>query len=137
MKLSKHFDSREFDCRGNGDDCNCGGRGDLMNSVLIYLLEELRKNVGGYPLIITSGYRCMTHNLNVGGAQNSQHTLWNAADVACPMELSFDEFVDAVYNTSWFDGAGYLHFDGVGIYRYQNFIHVDVRYGGKGPRVEW
>lgn len=133
MKLSEHFDSREFDCKGDGIDCHCGGRGKHMNPLLIILLEQLRENIGGYPLIITSGYRCSRHNRNVGGAEHSQHLLWNAADVMCPFELSYSEF----YHEVCCCRLGTLGFDGVGYYPSSNFVHVDVRYNGYGPLVEF
>ena len=113
MRLSDHFDSDEFACH------HCGEV--QVNPKLIELLEQLRYNIGGYPLTINSGYRCPTHNRNVGGVSNSQHVLGNAADVACPKELDFDEFL-------WY--AKQIEFDAIGIYRDSNFLHLDSRNGG-------
>lgn len=129
MKLSKHFDSREFDCKCG----NCGGLGEYMNPTLINLLEKLRDDCGGYPLKVNSAYRCYEHNLAVGGASQSQHMYHTAADIACPWELSYDEFYHACLECE-LNGK---HFDGVGYYPDSNFVHVDVRYNGYGPRVTW
>lgn len=48
-----------------------------------YVLERIRAIVG-YPLIVTSGFRTYTHNIEVGGAEHSQHLLGEAADIVCP-----------------------------------------------------
>lgn len=111
--LSEHFSEEEFACH------HCG---ELeINPRLIDLLEELRYNIGGYPLIINSGYRCEYWNAHEGGVANSQHVLGNAADVACPEELEFGEFL-------WY--AKQLGFDAIGIYEDDNFLHLDTRNGG-------
>lgn len=118
--LSEHFAENEFICK------HCGK--SKINPRLIELLEQLRYNAGGYPLYINSGYRCEVHNKNVGGVPNSQHVQGNAADISCPKQLSFGEF-------KWY--VDQLPFDGVGIYEFDNFIHVDVRDGGKNSKIYW
>ena len=131
MKLSKHFDSTEFDCHGH--ECHCGGQGHLMNPILIKLCEQLREDCGGYPLWITSGYRCPIHNANIGGATRSQHKMHNACDIACPFELSYDEFLWHCQNVEVEDDDGsILHFDAIGNYPTGMFVHCDVRENGKG-----
>ena len=47
-------------------------------------LEEIRQALGGYPIIVTSGYRAAALNQALGGAANSQHLLGEAADFHCP-----------------------------------------------------
>lgn len=113
-KLSAHFDVSEFACHHCGQCIEISPR-------LIELLEQLRENIGGYPLHINSGYRCKVHNANIGGVSNSQHVQGTAADVAVPRQLTFREF-------QWY--VTRLPFDWVGLYPYDNFIHVDVRDGG-------
>ena len=44
--------------------------------------ERIREIIG-YPLIVTSGYRCDELNKAVGGALVSQHTLCEAIDIVC------------------------------------------------------
>ena len=136
LQLSKHFNSSEFDCHG-GDECGCGGRGDRMHPILIKLLEKWRDDAGGYPFHINSGYRCPIHNSHVeGSASYSQHMAWTAADVACPPELDIWEFAWYAEHT---EVDGY-RFDGIGVYTpdYGNFIHVDVRDGGRhGGWYRW
>ena len=119
--LSEHFSTDEFACH------HCGQCGD-MHPKLIELLEKLRANMGGVPIHINSGYRCPIHNANVGGVPNSQHVLGTAADLAVPAGMSFDTF-------QWY--VEQLPFDGIGLYPYQDFIHVDVCDGGIGSKIYW
>ena len=55
MKISEHFDREEFACHCCGE-CTIDAR-------LIELLEQLRANIGGFPIKINSGYRCRKHKL--------------------------------------------------------------------------
>jgi len=45
-------------------------------------LEQVRTLIG-FPLDISSGYRCTRLNSRVGGAKSSQHTRGQAADFTC------------------------------------------------------
>ena len=47
---------------------------------LALTLDEIRTEFG-YPITVTSGYRCPTVNTLVGGVPNSKHTLGLAADI--------------------------------------------------------
>ena len=126
--LSPHFDASEFWCRGSDQHtCTCN-HSLKIEPKLIEMLEQLRKICGNRPLYINSGYRCPEHNAAVGGASDSQHMYGTAADVACPEGLSFEEFKNCV---------GQLPFDGVGLYKRENFIHVDIRQGGVRAGYRW
>lgn len=57
-------------------------------------LERVRDRLGGWPIIINSGYRSPALNAAVGGAANSQHMLGEAADFICP---KFGKPLDIVY----------------------------------------
>lgn len=120
MKLSEHFDSSEFACH-----CGCDGlnNGTDINPRLVQVLEKMRQRCG-LPLVITSGYRCPTHNASVGGVYNSQHVQGNAADVLVPKGMS----VDSLANLAEEAGA-----DGIGRYYGDGFVHVDVR----GEYARW
>lgn len=121
--ISEHFSKSEFWCHGQEQGtCNCDHSLEI-NPRLLALLEQLRSNIGGLPLYINSGYRCPVHNAAVGGATYSQHKLGNAADVARPSHLSFEEF-------KWY--VEQVPFDAMGLYYAGDFIHCDVRYNGIG-----
>lgn len=109
--LSPHFSRREFRCR------HCGAV--RVDPHLVEHLEVLRAMVGR-PLVIVSGYRCPTHNRNVGGASRSQHLYGRAADL-----------VDGYATVSQARRAG---FTGIGRDADGSALHVDVRHG---PRAEW
>lgn len=115
--LSKDFSRAEFACKGNG--C-CGGSAPV-HPALIAGLQELREKVGA-ALIVSSGFRCVTHNAKVGGAPESQHTLGMAADVLCPAGWSSERLANAAEMVDVF------RLGGIGIY--PGRIHVDVRANG-------
>lgn len=101
----KNFKLAEFRCR------HCGKL--KLNINLLLKLEELRTTLGNKPMIINSGYRCITHNNNVGGIRTSEHLKGNAADIRV-VGTSPDN-VHKVADTM---------FNGVG--KYNTFTHVDV-----------
>lgn len=112
MKLSEHFDSSEFACK-----CGCGGlhNGADINPRLVQVLERMRQRCGR-PLELSCGYRCPTHNAEVGGVWNSQHVYGTAADVQTPDGMSVIELAALAEEC----GA-----DGIGVYDWG--VHVDVR----------
>lgn len=108
----KHFKLDEFRCR------HC--KQLKLDISLLLKLEELRKLTG--PLIVNSGYRCPTHNRNVGGATASQHLKGTAADLRGTKMNPRQVYAQA-------DKV----FSGGGVGRYNTFTHVDVR----GTRSRW
>ena len=113
----KYFDDEEFACRHCGELPKEG-----MNEVLLKKLDQLRDYVG-YPIYVSSGYRCEVHNRNEGGVDNSQHLLGNAADIYCNYILA-EELADY---------AEQFGFDGIGLYVEDGFVHVDCRNDGATP----
>ena len=107
-KLSQNFHANEF-------ECPCGCRVHTLDVELLPRLELLRKRVGK-PIKIHSGFRCIHHNLVVGGAPYSQHLTGSGVDISWAgwtgkeMEKVAAEFFDSI---------------GVG----EKFIHVDLRSG--------
>ena len=76
-QLSAHFNVQEFKCK-------CGQSHDiLISSELIDKLEQLYTALNCSKIIVTSGYRCPTHDKNVGGTSTGQHTKGTAADICC------------------------------------------------------
>ncbi|MGD9818456.1 MAG: YcbK family protein [Desulfomonilaceae bacterium] len=116
MNISANFKRKEFACKG----LHCCNHSAPVHPDLIAGLQELRDRLKS-PIHITSGFRCNTHNRNVGGAPNSYHTLGMAADIITPgmTPLQLYEMVNEI---------DLFRMGGIGIYK--NFIHVDVRQTG-------
>lgn len=87
MQLSEHFTLTELTASATADK---HGIDNTPNSAarlrLAYLcqaiLEPIRQRYG-FPIYISSGYRCPELNNLVGGAKNSQHLTGDAADIVC------------------------------------------------------
>lgn len=76
-QLTDHFNVSEFRCK-------CGGNHDtLLDDELVQKLEQLYKALGCSKIIVNSGYRCASHDKNVGGNGSGQHTKGTAADIVC------------------------------------------------------
>lgn len=108
-KLTKNFAINEFACKGSGC-CSIV----KIDTELAACLQKVRDHFGK-AVIITSGYRCPTHNRAVGGSTNSYHARGMAADIqvkgVAPIEVA--KFLESI---------GML---GIGLY--SNFVHVDTR----------
>lgn len=71
----KNFKKIELKCKCG----KCSGYGNGIASTLLDALQYLR-NKYNTSIIITSGYRCSNHNINVGGSKNSKHMTGQACD---------------------------------------------------------
>lgn len=109
VQLSKNFTSIEFDCHGRG--CCSSTK---IDSKLVNYLQQIR-DYFGEAVSINSGYRCVKHNANVGGASRSNHMDGEAADIRIrgktPIELA--------------RVAEKLGILGIGVYSWG--IHIDTR----------
>jgi hypothetical protein len=126
MQLSEHFRSEEFVC-----PC-CGAA--TAAPALIGALEDLRAIIG-LPITIASGYRCVGHNLAVGGARDSQHVQGHAADIVVP------GVPPVVLAMAALEVPAFAH-GGIGFG--PTICHLDVRgfparwgYGPRGEKVSW
>ena len=114
-QISQHFTAEEFACN------HCGkSHPDGVPQELLTILEAVREHYGT-PVNINSGYRCPTHNKNVGGAINSYHMKGLAADFWMKNVDPHTVYRDLNQN----------HEGGLG--DYNTFTHVDVR----GYRARW
>ena len=77
FKNIQYFTPQEF------DSPDVKGSGKNMDRSFLLALDNTRKNAN-FPFIVTSGYRTISHNLSVGGAQNSAHIRGKAADIYAP-----------------------------------------------------
>lgn len=102
-KISTHFNALEFACK------HCGQA--YVHRALLSALERLRERLGR-GIVIMSGYRCPTHNANVGGKPNSMHPHGGGCDLATAVSLDMARSIN--------------RFSGIG--RRGNLAsHVDVR----------
>lgn len=113
-QLSTSFVSTEFDCHGKG----CCTTTEINPQLVVYL-QKIRDHFNA-PITITSGYRCLTHNRNVGGATGSRHSKGDAADISvsgvAPAEVA-----------KYAESIGVL---GIGLYETKSdgyFVHIDTR----------
>lgn len=117
--LSSNFNAREFECGCQYADC-------VTNCISIECVESLQKarEEFGKPVKVTSGYRCLKHNRDVGSKDTSQHVLGNAVD-SVPKEHtteSLDNWVAVVRK----------YFKAIGLS--PRFVHVDIR---NDKKREW
>ena len=110
-KLSTNFTVKEF-------ACNDGSDAVLVAPRLVMVLQSIRGHFGK-AVNINSGYRTPQYNTKVGGVDQSQHTYGTAADISIKGVSVSDV---AAYARSIMPDWG-----GVGIYKEQGFVHVDVR----------
>lgn len=72
--LTKNFSVNEMKCRHSGK-CH-------MDKSFMDTLQKIR-NIYGKPMIITSGYRDITHPVEKAKATPGEHAVGMAVDVAC------------------------------------------------------
>ena len=76
-QLSPHFNVQEFRCK-------CKQNHDiLIAEELVDKLEKLYAKLDCSKIIITSGMRCSSYDISIGGNGGGQHPLGKAADVIC------------------------------------------------------
>ncbi|MGB9682877.1 MAG: YcbK family protein [bacterium] len=113
FQIAKNFNLKEFVC-----PC-CGVV--MIDRKLVELLQALRDKIAR-PIIVTSGYRCPKHDIEVGGNGSSYHTKGMATDIYSP-----GVFLDRLKEV-----ADIIGFSGIGINYKQPHLHVDI-----GPRRKW
>lgn len=75
VQLTTHFNVSEFKCK-------CGKtHNTLVSQELVTMLEKIYVAMGCSQAIISSGYRCATHDRNVGGSGYGPHVDGMAADI--------------------------------------------------------
>ena len=115
-KISDHFNSAEFDCHCQYNDCDI----TYIDLDLIEDLEDLRY-VLNKPIHINSGFRCTRHNRDICGKKGSIHLVGKAADISI-VNLQVKDYIELCD----------LKFTGIGAYK--DFVHCDIR---GGARARW
>lgn len=114
----KYFKQSEFACK-----C-CGV--SKMDDEVVELLDALRIKCG-FPVVLTSAYRCPKHNVAVSTTgPTGPHTTGKAVDVACSHEKAYLVVKYAME----------LGFTGVGVAQKgsSRFIHLDILEAPAYPR---
>lgn len=117
QKLQNNFTLQEFACK-----CGCGKESQHLIQLdqLSGQLQKIR-DIVGMPIIINSGFRCVSHNSRVGGASRSLHISGCAADIR----------IDGISPRVLFLGLQFLMEAGVilkgGLKAYNTFVHYDIR----------
>ena len=87
MLVSKNFTLEEF------TDSQEATRKGIDNTPTPEIIERIKytaecmekvRKILGYPINISSGYRCPVLNKSIGGAVNSQHMTGEGVDFTCP-----------------------------------------------------
>lgn len=91
------------------------------------MLEKLHTAMNAKEIWITSGYRCVKHDREVGGSGTGMHTLGGAADI-----VVFNMNGNAYSSFAIAREAEKIGFTGIGIID-NTACHVDIR--GKIPYV--
>jgi len=104
----KYFKIEDFLC-----PC-CGEGSSIMDTFFLSLLDSAR-SLSHVPFVITSGYRCLKHNMEVGGVGESAHMKGMAADISAETSKARYAIINALIQTG---------FSRIGIGK--NFIHCDM-----------
>ena len=118
MLACKNFTEEELACKGT--DC-CGGENKCQDE-LVRKLQQLRDKVG-FPIRISSAYRCEAHNRIIKGHPTSSHMEGLAIAALCSGQRALD-----------FVAAAIPIFEGVGISQKskshnKRFVHLDIKPG--------
>lgn len=120
-KLSEHFSAGEFRCK-------CGKAHDFkVDDALVSNLEKLFSKLDCSKIIVTSGYRCVQHDKNVGGSGSGQHVEGTAADICC-----YGQDGNPISSKLVCCAAQDIGFKGIAnINTSYQYTHVDMRVNGK------
>lgn len=123
MTRWRHFTAEELGCR-----CGCGATWEMMHPGFMTMIARMRHDLG-FPLPVTSAYRCPAHDAQIGG--RGPHTTGRAIDIAV-----YGDRAHALLGASLAAG-----FTGIGISQHgplaKRFIHLDTLKGVDGYPRPW
>ena len=96
MNLTEHFTLEELTHTDHREFENVPNEQELENlKRLAAFLEEVKKALGGKPVMVNSGFRSKQVNDAVGSKDTSQHRLGCAVDIRVP-QLTPDQVVKTI-----------------------------------------
>lgn len=123
MKLTENFNLDEFRCNSGA-----GFPQDVMANILKLAdaLQVIRNEVK-VPITITSGYRSPEHNVKIGGAPKSTHTLGQGVDfkVQGMAPTAVAAIIERLISQGKIPQGG--------LKAYASWVHYDIR----GTRARW
>jgi len=111
------FKREEFVCK-----CGCGL--EIMRPSFIEFLDEMRAKMG-FPIVITSGFRCKKNNKKHGGKPTSSHLFGDAADIRCLHSLTRAKIIKFAFDNSERIRIGIAN----------TFLHIDQSPELPEPRI--
>lgn len=118
MNLTEHFTIEELTHTDHRQYDNTPNEAELANlKRLAGFLEDVKKVLGGKPIMVNSAFRSKAVNDAVGSKDTSQHRIGCAADIRVPA-MTPDEVVRAVI-------ASGLGFDQV-IREFDRWTHISI-----------
>lgn len=115
--ITEHFRDYEFACKD----------GTLVpdqyrpNMIMLAQQLEIIRMAMAEPVYITSAYRTVQHNMNVGGASRSFHLRCMASDIYCK-DATVQQLFDSIYHLMVNDKIMLG-----GLKKYDSFVHYDIR----------
>jgi len=118
----QYFTIEELQCHGK--DC-CDGQYDMNHEFMVKLVSMRREL--GFPLKLTSAYRCPLHNSRVSHTgETGPHTTGHSVDISIGGKKAFQVIACAIRHGM----------TGIGVKQHgrDRFIHIDDL---TGPTREW
>jgi uncharacterized protein YcbK (DUF882 family) len=118
VKLTEHFSLEELTHTDHREYDNTPNDAELENlKRLAEFLEDVKKTLGGRPIMVNSAFRSKQVNDAVGSKDSSQHRIGCAVDIRVP-ELKPNDVVKAVI-------ASNLGYDQV-IREFDRWTHISI-----------
>jgi hypothetical protein len=118
VKLTEHFSLEELTHTDHREYDNTPNDAELENlKRLAEFLEDVKKTLGGRPIMVNSAFRSKQVNDAVGSKDSSQHRIGCAVDIRVP-ELTPNDVVKAVI-------ASNLGYDQV-IREFDRWTHISI-----------
>ena len=116
-----YFKGVEWNCH-----CGCGCGIEYMDKVFVKNMNEFRELINR-PIILTSPYRCLKHNKEVGGlcryGERGLHKIsYHVHGLASDFSIKEKSLLHIVYKLAISSGL----FKGIGLSLKKGFIHADI-----------